>query len=142
MAVAPLDFESPIVEIEEEILRLEDAPEGEGEGEDEIAFEERLEELRDRLELTRRKIYDNLTRRDCYKLLAAAIAGLNPNRRDVVERTLLGQKVRQICAETNRTPGSVSGLKFNAMVDLRKRLSTEGFLEQCGELFQLTAEAS
>lgn len=84
-------------------------------------------------------VYDGLERRDCLRLLAAAVAELNPSRREVVERTLLGQPVRQICAATGKTPASVSGLKFNALVELRRRLAERGFLERCGELFGLSA---
>ena len=84
-------------------------------------------------------VYDGLGRRDCLKLLTEAIQSLNENRQDIIERTLLGQKVRHICAETGRTPASVSGLKFNAMVELRKKLAGAGFVGKCGELFNLTA---
>ena len=88
-------------------------------------------------------LYDQVDRQACLRLLAAALAELNLNRREVLERTLLGQKVRQICAETGRSPASVSGLKFNALRDLRHKLVEAGFLSQCGELFGLGAgEAS
>lgn len=82
-------------------------------------------------------IHQQVDRRDCLRLLGEAIAELNPNRREVVERTLLGEKVREICAATGRTPASISGLKFNAFVELRKRLGERGFLERCGALFAL-----
>jgi RNA polymerase sigma factor (sigma-70 family) len=82
-------------------------------------------------------VYDQLERRECLRLLAEAIATLNENRREVVERTLLGQKVRDIVAATGRSSASVSGLKFNAMVELRTRLSEVGFIERCGQLFRL-----
>jgi DNA-directed RNA polymerase specialized sigma24 family protein len=80
---------------------------------------------------------EQLDRAECLQLLARAIAGLNENRREVVERTLLGQKVRDICAETGRSASSVSGLKFNAFVDLRRLLVEAGFTARCGELFGL-----
>ncbi len=80
---------------------------------------------------------DQLERAECLRLLARAIEALNPNRREVVERTLLGQKVRDICAETGRSSASVSGLKFNAFVDLRQALADAGFVERCGALFAL-----
>lgn len=80
---------------------------------------------------------EDLEHRECLKILAAAVAALNDNRRDVIERTLLGQPVRQICEETGRSGSSVSGLKFNALKDLQARLAEQGFLERCGELFQL-----
>lgn len=82
-------------------------------------------------------VYDQLDRQRCLKLLAQAVASLNENRREVMERTLLGQKVREICAATGRSASSVSGLKFNAGVELRKKLTEVGFLEQCSELFGL-----
>jgi len=85
---------------------------------------------------------DDLARRECLELLARAITSLNENRREVVERTLLGQKVRDIVGETGRTSASVSGLKFNALVDLRRRLDEEGFMDECGELFGLAGEAA
>ena len=40
-------------------------------------------------------------------------------------------------AATGRSASSVSGLKFNAGVELRKKLSEVGFLDQCAELFGL-----
>ncbi|MCO5170246.1 MAG: sigma-70 family RNA polymerase sigma factor [Planctomycetes bacterium] len=83
---------------------------------------------------------DQLDRAECLRLLARAIAGLNENRREVVERTLLGQKVREICAETGRSAASVSGLKFNAFVDLREALAAVGFLGRCGAMFGLAAD--
>lgn len=80
---------------------------------------------------------DGIDRAECLKLLARAIGGLNPNRRDVIERTLLGQKVREICAATGKSPASISGLKFNAFVDLRRLLDEAGFAARCGALFGL-----
>ncbi|MCA8926329.1 MAG: sigma-70 family RNA polymerase sigma factor [Planctomycetes bacterium] len=84
---------------------------------------------------------DDIDHRECLEVLAAAVAALNENRRDVIERTLLGQPVRQICAETGRSGSSVSGLKFNALKELRDRLVEQGFLERCGELLGLKEEA-
>lgn len=80
---------------------------------------------------------DQLQRAECLRLLAGAIEALNTNRREVVERTLLGQKVRDICAETGRSAASVSGLKFNAFLDLRRALADAGFVQRCGALFGL-----
>lgn len=85
-------------------------------------------------------VYDHLDRQRCLKLLAAAIQGLNENRREVVERTLSGEKIRDICASTGRSASSISGLKFNALVELRKILGESGFLDQCGQLFGLPGE--
>lgn len=85
---------------------------------------------------------DQLQRAECLRLLARAIEALNPNRREVVERTLLGQKVRDICAETGRSAASVSGLKFNAFVDLRRALAEGGFVERCGALFGLNGDGA
>ena len=94
-------------------------------------------ELRFDLPAFARAAWEGLEQRECLELLARAVAGLGENRREVIERTLLGQKVREICAATGRTPASVSGLKFNALVELRQRLLEAGFLERCGELFGL-----
>lgn len=80
---------------------------------------------------------EQLDRAECLRLLARAIGGLNENRREVVERTLLGQKVRDICAATGKSAASVSGLKFNAFVDLRRLLAELDFTARCGELFGL-----
>jgi DNA-directed RNA polymerase specialized sigma24 family protein len=80
---------------------------------------------------------EQLDRGECLRLLARAIAGLNENRREVVERTLLGQKVRDICGATGKSAASVSGLKFNAFVDLRRLLAELDFSARCGELFGL-----
>lgn len=80
-------------------------------------------------------------RRECLELFTRAVGTLNENRRDVIERTLLGQKVREICAATGRSPASVSGLKFNALVELREKLVELGFLDRCGELFGLLGGA-
>jgi len=84
---------------------------------------------------------DALDRARCLKLLAGAVARLGENRREVIERTLLGQKVREICAATGRSAASVSGLKFNAFVDLRRELEACGFVDTCGAMFGL-GEAS
>lgn len=86
-------------------------------------------------------VYDQLDRKACLQLFAKAVSLLNDSRREVIERTLLGQKVRQICEATDRTAASVSGLKFNAFVDLRKHLGTVGFMERCGELFNIAETA-
>lgn len=80
---------------------------------------------------------EDLDHRECLKILGAAVAALNENRRDVIERTLLGQPVRQICEETGRSGSSVSGLKFNALKELRQRLVEQGFLERCGDVLGL-----
>jgi DNA-directed RNA polymerase specialized sigma24 family protein len=80
---------------------------------------------------------DELARAECLRLLAAAISRLNENRREIVERTLLGQKVRDICTSTGKSAASVSGLKFNAFVDLRRHLIEADFTARCGELFGL-----
>jgi RNA polymerase sigma factor (sigma-70 family) len=80
-------------------------------------------------------VYEQLDRKECLEMLGNAVGELNESRREVVERTLLGQKVREICAATGKTPASVSGLKFNAFTQLRKRLTALGFVEKCGELF-------
>jgi DNA-directed RNA polymerase specialized sigma24 family protein len=82
-------------------------------------------------------VYDQVDRQRCLKLLGEAVNSLNENRREVIERTLLGQKVREICSATERSPASVSGLKFNALVELRKKLEQVGFLGHCAELFGL-----
>lgn len=76
-------------------------------------------------------------RHDCIRLLYEAVEGLNGNRRDIIQRTLEGQTVRDICAETGRSPASVSGLKFNAIKDLRELLEERGFLEHCGEALEI-----
>ena len=53
--------------------------------------------------------------------------------------------IAQACAEgraeTGRSGSSVSGLKFNALKELRDRLVEQGFLERCGELLGLKEEA-
>ena len=82
-------------------------------------------------------VYDHLDRQRCLQLLAAAVAQLNENRREVIERTLAGEKVREISAALGKTPSSVSGLKFNAFVELRKILGASGFLGECGPVFGL-----
>lgn len=87
-------------------------------------------------------VYDQLDRQRCLQLLAQAIAKLNPNRREVIERTLAGQKVRDICQALGRSPASVSGLKFNASIELRKILGETSFLDQCGALFGLLGGSS
>lgn len=87
-------------------------------------------------------IYAKQNRKDCLKMLYAAVDKLSKNRRDIVVRTLLGQKVRDICATTNRTPASVSGLKFNALKDLKKLLDQVKFLEHCAEAMELLGGSS
>lgn len=87
-------------------------------------------------------VYDQLDRKKCLRLLTEAVGKLNENRREIVERTLLGEKVREICAATGRSPASVSGLKFNALVELRDHLAGVGFLERCGGLFNIDGGAT
>lgn len=55
MPVVALDFEKPVLDLEEQVQRLETA------GEEEPDREERLTELRRRLDETRRELYENLT---------------------------------------------------------------------------------
>lgn len=55
MPPTALDFEKPVVELEEQLNRLESSPE------EEPDREERLNELRNRLEETRRNLYEGLT---------------------------------------------------------------------------------
>lgn len=86
-------------------------------------------------------VYEQLDRKECLEMLGKAVSELKESRREVVERTLLGQKVREICAATGKTPSSVSGLKFNAFVQLRERLTELGFVERCGALFGLEGAA-
>jgi RNA polymerase sigma factor (sigma-70 family) len=82
-------------------------------------------------------IFSSTERKKCLKLFYEAVEDLSKNRRDIIVRTLLGQKVRDICAATNRTPASISGLKFNAIKELRSHLERRQFLKQCGEVMEL-----
>jgi acetyl-CoA carboxylase carboxyl transferase subunit alpha len=65
MTLARFDFEKPIVDLEQEIRRLrEEEVKGEGEGKSEgdgAAKAQKIKELEDRLDTTRREIYGNLT---------------------------------------------------------------------------------
>ncbi|MDF1663597.1 MAG: sigma-70 family RNA polymerase sigma factor [Planctomycetota bacterium] len=82
-------------------------------------------------------IFSSTERKKCLKLFYAAIDELTKSRRDVIVRTLLGEKVRDICAATNKSPASVSGLKFNALKELRSHLEKRHFLEHCGEVMEI-----
>ena len=86
-------------------------------------------------------VYEKPERKDCLRMLYEAIEELGDNRRDIIRRTLEGQKVREICASTGRSPASVSGLKFNALKDLRQILAGSGFLESCAEVMELPGGA-
>lgn len=61
------------------------------------------------------------------KYLARAVNQLNPRRREVMQMLLDGYKVKDICDATGSTPAAVSGLKFNAIRDLRKSMESMGF---------------
>ncbi len=71
-------------------------------------------------------------RKECAELFYAAVQGLNEARRDVILRTLQGEKVREIVRATGKTAAAVSGLKFNAMKDLKTALEANGFARDCG----------
>lgn len=83
------------------------------------------------------KVYAHQERKDCLKMFYEAVDELSKNRRDVIMRTLLGQKVRDICAATRRSPASVSGLKFNGLKELKQKLEAGGFLEHCAEALEI-----
>jgi len=70
--------------------------------------------------------------RDCAELLYKTIAELGAARREVILRTLQGEKVRDIVRATGKTAAAVSGLKFNALKELRERLEANGFVRDCG----------
>jgi DNA-directed RNA polymerase specialized sigma24 family protein len=82
-------------------------------------------------------IFQSQERKRCLKLFYESIEELSKNRRDVIVRTLMGQKVRDICTATNRSPASISGLKFNALKELREQLEHKDFLTHCGEVMEL-----
>lgn len=82
-------------------------------------------------------IFRSTERKRCLKLFYEAVELLTKNRRDVIVRTLLGQKVRDICAATNKSPASISGLKFNALKELRSHLEKRKFLEDCAEVMEI-----
>jgi RNA polymerase sigma factor (sigma-70 family) len=80
---------------------------------------------------------ERLHGRECAELLYKTIAELGEARREVLLRTLQGEKVRDIVKATGKTASSVSGLKFNAMKELREKLEANGFVRDCGaEAFQ------
>jgi len=70
--------------------------------------------------------------RDCTERLYRTIGELAEPRREVILRTLAGEKVRDIVAATGKTAAAVSGLKWNAMKELRERLFENGFARDCG----------
>ena len=55
----------------------------------------------------------------CAGVIEEAVSRLNNNRREVIQLLLMGHRVSEICKITGRTESSVSGLKFNAIQDLR-----------------------
>ena len=59
------------------------------------------------------------------KELHEAIAQLKPRRRMIMERIVGGEKVREICRSTDLTPAAVSGLKFNAIQDLKRIMKVD-----------------
>jgi RNA polymerase sigma factor (sigma-70 family) len=61
-----------------------------------------------------------------------ALEKLNPRRKEVIMKILDGLKVRDICRETGATPAAVSGLKFNAIKDLKQILKHRGFTVRGG----------
>lgn len=84
---------------------------------------------------------DRLARRECTERLYAAIQSLADSRRDVVLRTLAGEKVREIVKATGKTAAAISGLKFNAFKELKVKLEENGFVRDCGaDTFSVAAE--
>ncbi len=75
---------------------------------------------------------ERLHGRDCAELLYKTIGELVESRREVILRTLQGEKVRDIVRATGKTAAAVSGLKFNAMKELREKLEANGFARDCG----------
>lgn len=75
---------------------------------------------------------ERIHRRDCAERLYRTIAELAEARREVILRTLQGEKVRDIVRATGKTASAVSGLKFNAMKELRDKLEANGFARDCG----------
>ena len=59
--------------------------------------------------------------------LEIAINQLNPRRKEVMQKLLKGDKIKDICESTGTTPAAISGLKFNAIKDLRKSMESMGF---------------
>lgn len=60
------------------------------------------------------------------KILPKVVARLPKRRRHIINKTLEGMKVRDICQETGLTPNTVSGLKFNAIKELRMMFKEMG----------------
>ncbi len=79
-----------------------------------------------------RGAFERIHGRDCAELLYKTIGELAEARREVILRTLAGEKVRDICRATGKTAAAVSGLKFNAMKELKERLEENGFVRDCG----------
>lgn len=80
---------------------------------------------------------EKLHRRECAELLYRTIGELAESRREVILRTLEGEKVRDIVQATGKTAAAVSGLKWNAMKELKEKLEANGFVRDCGaEVFR------
>lgn len=79
-----------------------------------------------------RSASEGLHSRNCAELLYRTIGELVESRREVILRTLQGDKVRDICRATGKTAAAVSGLKFNALKELRDKLEANGFARDCG----------
>jgi RNA polymerase sigma factor (sigma-70 family) len=75
---------------------------------------------------------ERLHGRECTERLYRAIEELGGARKEVVLRTLAGEKVRDIVRATGKTASAVSGLKFNALAELREKLEANGFVRDCG----------
>ncbi len=79
-----------------------------------------------------RSASEHVHRRDCAELLYRTIDELGDARKDVILRTLQGEKVRDIIRATGKTASAISGLKFNALKALREKLEENGFVRDCG----------
>ncbi len=79
-----------------------------------------------------RSASEHLHGRDCAERLYKTIQELGEARREVLLRTLQGEKVRDIVRATGKTAAAISGLKFNAMKELKEKLEANGFVKDCG----------
>lgn len=75
---------------------------------------------------------ERVVRRECAERFYRAVGELGGARREVVLLTLEGRKVRDIVKATGKTASAVSGLKFNALKELREKLEQSGFVRDCG----------
>ncbi len=84
-----------------------------------------------------RSLPDELAVKECLSRLYAEIEDLPEARARVLKGWLFGQSIADLAGQMGRSANAVSGLKFQALKQLRERFEATSFLADCGAFFGL-----